>query len=222
MCQQVSSVIVKISAICPITLLKRVSDLLRWQYMNPSFSLPWKTNSFPILSDVSPMYHTLEMPEPLTPQEELDLQLAQQRLQKLGKKCVDATIPLLVDAEDTAVQPSIDYMTYESAITLTKGNNPIIFPTIQAYLKDARQRMSLAMEAAEKMGFPLGFKLVRGAYMSSEGKLAASLGFDSPVHNSIRETHACYNDCAAYMLEKINKGSASVVLATHNIDSGIQ
>lgn len=210
----------KMTAICPLNLLERVSDLLRWQKKDPSFNLAWKQNTFPIFSDSSPLYHTLTKPEPLTPQEEHDLQLGQQRLLKLCQKCVEANVPLVVDAEHTSVQPAIDYLTYSSAIKYNKDDNPIVYGTIQAYLKDAKERLLLVTKAASKMGLPMGFKLVRGAYMSSERKLASSLGYESPVHNSIQGTHACYNECASFMLERIANGLDGLILATHNVESG--
>ncbi|PSR87789.1 Proline dehydrogenase [Actinidia chinensis var. chinensis] len=217
----VSSTVVKITAICPLRLLRRVSDLLRWEYNNnQSFQLPWKLNTLPVFSDSSPFYHTPIKPDPLTPEEESDLHFAQQRMLKLCQKCVEVGVPLLVDAEDTSVQPGIDYFTYSAALMHNKGDNPIIYGTIQTYLKDARERLFLAAREAERMGVPIGVKLVRGAYMSSERELAASLGVESPIHNTIHQTHACFNDCASFMLEKIANGSGAVVLATHNIDSG--
>ncbi|KAK3204149.1 hypothetical protein Dsin_018195 [Dipteronia sinensis] len=216
----VSFVIVKISAICPMSLLERVSDLLRWQQKDPSLNLPWKLNTFPIFSDCSPLYHTQKKPDPLTPEEETELQLGHQRLLKLCQECVDANVPLAVDAEDTLIQPAIDYMTYSSAMLYNKDDRPIVYNTMQAYLKDAKERLFLATKDAEKMKVPMGFKLVRGAYMSSETKFASSLGCESPIHNTIQDTHACYNDCASLMLEKIANGSGAVVLATHNVESG--
>ncbi|RDX95023.1 Proline dehydrogenase 2, mitochondrial, partial [Mucuna pruriens] len=216
----VSFVIVKITAICPMPLLERVSDLLRWQQKDPSLVLPWKQDCLPIFAESSPLYHTQKRPESLTPEEESDLQLANQRLLELSLKCVEANMPLLVDAEHTTVQPAIDYFTYSSAIMHNKDDNPIVFGTIQTYLKDAKERLLLTTEAAEKMGVPMGFKLVRGAYMSTESKLAESFGYASPVHDTIQDTHNCFNDCSSFMLEKIANGPGSVVLATHNIDSG--
>ncbi|XP_010261927.1 PREDICTED: proline dehydrogenase 2, mitochondrial-like [Nelumbo nucifera] len=216
----VSFACVKISAICPISLLKRVSDMLRWEHRDPSFHLPWKQETLPVLSHSSPFYHTLKRPEPLTTTEERDLQLAHQRLMKLCQNCLETDLPLLVDAEYTSVQPAIDYLTYCAAISFNKDENPVIFGTIQAYLKDSKQRLFLATEAAEKRRIPIGFKLVRGAYLSSETQLAFSLGFPSPIHESIQETHLCYDDCASFMLEKVARDSASVVLATHNFQSG--
>ena len=216
----VSFVIVKITAICPMSLLERMSDLLRWQKKDPSFNLPWKQDSLPIFSELSPLYHTRKRPMPLTPQEESDLELANNRLLELCQKCVQANIPLMVDAEHTTVQPAIDYFTYSSAIMHNKGENPIVFGTIQTYLKDAKERLLLASKAADKIGIPMGFKLVRGAYMSSERKLAAELGYSSPIHNTIKDTHKCFNDCSSFMLEKVANGPGGVVLATHNIESG--
>ncbi|XP_028778047.1 proline dehydrogenase 2, mitochondrial [Neltuma alba] len=221
----VSFVIVKITAICPMRLLERVSDLLRWQQKDPSLNLPWKRETLPVFSESSPLYHTQTRPEPLTPEEESDLELAHRRLEELSRRCVQANIPLLVDAEHTTVQPAIDYFTYSSAVEHNRGNNPIIFGTMQTYLKDAKERLLKTTEVADKMGVPMGFKLVRGAYMSTEGRLAESLGQPSPIHNTIEDTHKCFNDCSSLMLERIANGSGAVsggavVLATHNVESG--
>ncbi|KAL2976933.1 hypothetical protein AAZX31_13G035900 [Glycine max] len=203
-----------------MALLERMSDLLRWQQKDPSFVLPWKQDSLPIFAESSPLYHTQKRPEPLTPEEESDLQLANQRLLELCQKCEEANMPLLVDAEHTTVQPAIDYFTYSSSIRHNKDDNPIVFGTIQTYLKDAKERLLLTTKAAEKMGVPMGFKLVRGAYMSTESKLAEFFGYASPIHNTIQDTHNCFNDCSSFLLEKIANGPGSVVLATHNIESG--
>lgn len=217
---QVSFVVVKITAICPPTLLKRVSDLLRWQSKDNSMNLPWKLKSLPIFSDSSPIYHTPKRPDPLTRDEESDLELAYARVTKICDSALETGVPLLIDAEDTAIQPAIDYFTYSAAINGDENDKPLIFNTIQAYLKDAKDRLVIAKRAADEMGVAIGFKLVRGAYMSSENRLAASLGVETPIHDTIEKTHACYNQCAAYMLEEVASGTGSVVLATHNIESG--
>ncbi|KAK4490767.1 hypothetical protein RD792_001475 [Penstemon davidsonii] len=216
----VSFVVVKITAICPLSLLKRVSDLLRWEYKDKSLHLPWKLKTFQIFANSSPLYHTPTKPEPLTPQEEHDLESAYQRLSTICEKSLQANIPLLIDAEDTSIQPAIDYFTYSAAIKYSKDDGPLLYNTIQAYLADAKERLVIAKKAADEMGVSIGFKLVRGAYMSSEEKLASSLGVKSPIHGSIEGTHACYNQCASFMLQEIANGSGSVVLATHNLESG--
>ena len=72
MCVQ-ASVCIKITALCPIELLEKTSDLLRWQHKHPSLHLPWKVHSFPILSDSSPLYLTQSEPAALTAEEERPL-----------------------------------------------------------------------------------------------------------------------------------------------------
>lgn len=213
---------VKVTAICPISLLERVSDLLRWEKKDPSFDLPWKSHAIPILSDSSPLYQTPTKPEPLTETEQQDLKLAFDRLSTLCRRCAEVNLPVLMDAEYTSVQPAIDYFTYAAAREFNKGDRPIVFGTIQAYLRDAKERMVQSVEAAEREGFLFGLKLVRGAYLTRETQLANSLGVPSPIHRSIQETHACYDDCASFMLERLATGSASLVLATHNLESGMK
>ncbi|KAK3153245.1 hypothetical protein QOZ80_2BG0169750 [Eleusine coracana subsp. coracana] len=222
-----ASVCIKITALCPIALLEKTSDLLRWQLKHPSLVLPWKTHSFPILSDSSPLYLTPSEPPALTADEERELQLAHDRLLAVGRRCAEHGIPLLVDAEYATVQPAIDYFTFAAALAFNTskaawatGDRPIVHGTIQAYLRDARDRLEAQVRAAEKEGVRLGLKVVRGAYMAREARLASSLGVPSPVHGTLQDTHDCYNGCAAFLLDRVRRGHASVMLATHNVESG--
>lgn len=96
----------------------------------------------------------------------------------------------------------------------------MVLGTVQCYLRDAKERLVGIVEAAEREGFVMGVKLVRGAYMTRESEMAAALGVESPIHGSIGETHRCYDECASFMLERIAGGSVSLVLATHNVESG--
>ncbi|NP_001147577.2 Proline dehydrogenase 2, mitochondrial [Zea mays] len=220
-----ASVCIKITALCPIALLEKASDLLRWQKKHPSFSLPWKTHSFPVLSDSSPLHLTASEPAALTAEEERELQLAHSRLLAVCARCAEHGIPLLVDAEYATVQPAIDYFTLVGALAFNDagaadGGRPIVHGTIQAYLRDARDRLEAMVRGAERERVRLGLKVVRGAYLTREARLAAALGVPSPVHGSIQETHDCYNGCAAFLLDRVRRGSASVMLATHNVESG--
>ncbi|VVA94770.1 unnamed protein product [Arabis nemorensis] len=150
------------------------------------------------------------------------LEASHGRIQDICQKCQESNVPLLIDAEDTILQPAIDYMAYSSAILFNADKDrPIVYNTIQAYLRDAGERLHLAVSEAEKENVPMGFKLVRGAYMSSEARLADSLGCKSPIHDTIQNTHACYNNCMTFLMEKASNGLGfGVVLATHNADSG--
>lgn len=215
----VGFVAVKVTALCPVYLLRRLSDLLRWEHNNSSFKLPWKQQTLPMFSEISPFYHTLQQPAPLNAEEEHDLELAHQRLITVCEKAFEGNVRIVIDAEDTSIQPAIDYMTYWASIKYNDKQRPMVYGTIQAYTKDAAIRMSLAKKAADKMNLPAGFKIVRGAYMSSERELANSLGVDSPIHDTMENTHDCYNRCASFMLDEIANRPGGLILATHNLDS---
>jgi proline dehydrogenase len=214
-----ASVCIKITALCPIALLEKASDLLRWQKRHPSLNLPWKTHAFPILSDSSPLHLTASEPPALSAEEERELELAHERVLAVCARCAERGVPLLVDAEYAAVQPAIDYLTLAGALACN-AERSIVHGTVQAYLRDARERLETMARGVERARVRLGVKLVRGAYLAREARVAAALGVPSPVHGSIRETHDCYNGCAAFLLDRVRRGSASVVLATHNVESG--
>ena len=209
----------KITAISTVSLLQRVSDLLRWEMTKKSSPAAWRRHSLPVLCPASPVYRR-EAPPPLTPEEEKALNEAHRRLTELCSKCAEANLPLLVDAEYTTVQPAIDYLALEAARRFNRGGYPVVYMTVQAYLKDAEERMKMVMEEAEKEGIVIGLKLVRGAYMKREEEMARELGVPSPIHRSIGETHRCYDRCAGIALHKAARGGAAVVLATHNLESG--
>lgn len=216
----VSTSCVKISAICPIQLLERVSSLLRWQHVHKGFKLPWKQDVIPFLAEESPTYHVSSPPDFLTKEEETDLTLAHERLSTLCKACEQEGLPLLIDAEYSSVQPAIDYIIHVAAAEFNKGALPLIYGTMQAYLKDSFSRLQLAVKGSHERGLSYGVKLVRGAYITREKEMASSLRVPSPIHSNIEGTHRCYDSCATFMLEQAANGDGAVMLATHNMDSG--
>ena len=47
----------------------------------------------------------------------------------------------------------------------------------------------LEIKRAKKLGYNLGVKMIRGAYMNEERRLAEEEGRESPIWESIEETH---------------------------------
>ncbi|KAG6535621.1 hypothetical protein ZIOFF_000643 [Zingiber officinale] len=172
---------------------------------DPSFRLPWKAHSFSILCHSSPLYLTPHEPEPLIKVKEHDLRLALRRLSTICARCTQANIPLLIDAEYSSVQLAIDYFTYSAMREFNCNEQPIVYNTIQTYLRDAKERMANVVEAVEEDGFSLGIKLVRGAYLTRETQLASSMGGPSLIHGSIQETHECFDSCASFMMERVSR-----------------
>jgi proline dehydrogenase len=54
--------------------------------------------------------------------------------------------------------------------------------------------------------------------MNEERALADKYGYESPVWDSIEETHECYNDCLTHVIKNLEPNSLLFV-ASHNADS---
>lgn len=77
--------------------------------------------------------------------------------------------------------------------------------TVQAYLKNSFTRIQFELDRATFLDQPLGVKLVRGAYMVVERKLAKENNYESPINEDITATHEMFDKCTLYMLENMNK-----------------
>ena len=76
------------------------------------------------------------------------------------------------------------------------------------------------MERAQRRGYWFAAKVVRGAYMVSERGLAELDGYESPVHDALEDTHACYHRAIDSCLEAIAEGRlAELMVASHNQQS---
>ena len=65
--------------------------------------------------------------------------------------------------------------------------------TFQNYLKSTMDRVNFEIERCKALKIPFGAKLVRGAYMVEERRLAKELNYADPIHDTVEHTHECYN-----------------------------
>lgn len=198
---------------------------------HPGTSQPaWILDSLPVLADPSPT-HSLSPATvaPLSVDEVKSLEAAYERLRKICLSCREQGVPLLIDAEYQSVEPVVDHLAYAAAVEFNKPGDPLplVYATVQCYLKDAFPRLQRSYLEAQRRGVPFGVKLVRGAYLMRETQEAQAQGRASPVFESIQDTHRCYDTCAAFMIAAAAQGArslakpqAAVVLATHNYSSG--
>ncbi|RYP91843.1 hypothetical protein DL770_002020 [Monosporascus sp. CRB-9-2] len=145
-------------------------------------------------------------------------------------------VPLLIDAEQTAVQAGIDdwTMLYMKKYN-TRPGHALIYGTYQAYLKSTPATLAAHLEAAAREGFTLGVKLVRGAYIGSDPRHI--------IHDTKEDTDAAYDSIASSLIRRrwgpvlrprssANTTTAnqqqqqqpefplvSVLLGTHNLES---
>ncbi|KAF9899519.1 hypothetical protein EC991_008778 [Linnemannia zychae] len=163
------------------------------------------------------------------------------RMEKLCDQAEKTRTRLMIDAEQTYFQPAIDNVALhlqEHYNHTPHADGPLIFNTYQMYLKDALGRLQQDYTRAQRNGYVLAAKLVRGAYMVSERKRALELGLEDPICDGIEATHTSYNAGVDFMLGEMTaerkliksedtamlKKSSPVVLfvASHNKDSVIR
>lgn len=102
-------------------------------------------------------------------------------------------VSILIDAEHHSLQAGIDNwsLRLQKAFN-SKGSKAIIYGTYQAYLRSTPKTLSEHLSLADREGFVLGVKLVRGAYLGSD-----------PRHlfwGSKLETDDVYDDIASALL----------------------
>uniref|UniRef100_A0A3Q2UGF0 Proline dehydrogenase n=1 Tax=Fundulus heteroclitus TaxID=8078 RepID=A0A3Q2UGF0_FUNHE len=110
-----------------------------------------------------------------------------QRLNKIAEASVNK-VRVLVDAEYTYMNPALTLVTMALMKKFNK-DGAWIWNTYQCYLKESRSLLSEALHLSQTEGFCLGVKLVRGAYMDKERKLAEKEGRLDPIHPSWEETN---------------------------------
>ena len=136
----------------------------------------------------------------------------------IAEKARSQGVRIWIDAEQQAIQPSIDRWTVDLMRKFNIGTNVLIHNTIQCYLKDSRPNLRRQLETAQKEGWNMGVKLVRGAYIAAETR--------ERIHDTKADTDASYNgivrDLLAGKFEGLtpeNFPRTGLFLAGHNSES---
>lgn len=141
------------------------------------------------------------------------------RLNKIAEASVNK-VRVLVDAEYTYLNPALTLVTMAMMKKFNK-DGAWIWNTYQCYLKESRSLLLGDLRLAQEEGFCFGVKLVRGAYMDKERKLAKEEGREDPVHQSWEDTNDSYNGSLSAMLEVISQKPerCRMIVASHNEES---
>ncbi|KAK0370147.1 proline dehydrogenase [Colletotrichum limetticola] len=116
---------------------------------------------------------------------ELPPQQMQDALTEIATICKQKGIKIIVDAESTHFQKTIDRVTLELMRRFNTDGVASIYNTYQAYLKHTPDNVTNHLAEAAKDGFTLGLKLVRGAYILSDNR--------SMIHDTKEDTDHAYN-----------------------------
>ncbi|KAM3591673.1 uncharacterized protein V6R79_005726 [Siganus canaliculatus] len=142
-----------------------------------------------------------------------------QRLNRIAEASVNK-VRVLVDAEYTYMNPALSLVTMAMMKKFNR-DGVWIWNTYQCYLKESRSLLLEALQLSKNEGFCLGVKLVRGAYMDKERKLADKEGRPDPIHRCWEDTNDSYNGSLDVMLEVISQKPERyrIIVASHNEES---
>ena len=148
-----------------------------------------------------------------TEQEEWNRVVA--RFHKVCKLALDKDVPLLIDAEESWMQKSADDL-IEELMEIYNKEKAIVFNTLQMYRHDRMDYLKALYLRAQKKGFYIGMKVVRGAYMEKERERADFKGYTSPICKNKKATDDNYNTAISYMMEH---PKLALFAGTHNEES---
>ncbi|CAI7658009.1 unnamed protein product [Penicillium discolor] len=126
---------------------------------------------------------------------------------------------LWLDAEQQVLQHGLDDWAIEVMRRHNKSETPLVYNTIQGYLKGSKANLDHHLTLAAQEGWSLGIKLVRGAYIEHETR--------SLIHDTQADTDRSYDLIADTLLcrrmpagkESLPFPKAALFLATHNAAS---
>jgi len=158
----------------------------------------------------------LDAGQTLTETEQLEFTRAKGRFNDICKTAFDLGIPVMIDAEESWIQQTIDTLALDMMREYNKGR-PIVYNTYQLYRHDKLESLRKDTSIAIDEGFYFGAKLVRGAYMEKERKRAADNGYPSPIQTTKQATDDDYNRAMEFCIANIKY--VAFVAGTHNEDS---
>ena len=140
-------------------------------------------------------------------------------LKRIDAICASASknnTSIFIDAEETWIQDAIDSITNLMMSRYNK-DKVSVFNTFQMYRHDRLAFLKKSYEEANKQGYLLGAKLVRGAYMEKERARAEEMGYDSPINPTKQATDEQFNQGVRFCVDHYE--TIALCNATHNLES---
>ncbi len=140
------------------------------------------------------------------------------RMERICASAHAADVPVLVDAEESWIQPAIDAMV-ERMMDRFNHERAIVYNTVQLYRNDRLAYLKAAHQRAVQGGYHYGVKLVRGAYMEKERDRAAELGYPDPIQPDKAASDRDYDAAIRFCVDHLP--TMAVVAGTHNEESSL-
>jgi proline dehydrogenase len=135
------------------------------------------------------------------------------RLETVCKTGAEKKVGVLIDAEETWIQDSVDAL----AIQMMRKFNTqfaVVYNTAQLYRNDRLHFIKETARIAKRDNFIPAMKLVRGAYMEKERERAKENNYPSPINETKVATDQEYNEALKFCIDPQN--NYYTVVGSHN------
>jgi proline dehydrogenase len=158
----------------------------------------------------------LDAKNELSEAEQREFEKVKQRCEKICRTAFDKNVPVMIDAEESWIQDTIDQLAMDM-MRLFNQKSIIVYNTYQMYRHDKLADMKADHLIAKAAGYILGVKMVRGAYMEKERKRAEEMDYPSPIQPDKAASDRDYNESLNYCIAHIHE--IAFVCGTHNEES---
>ena len=138
------------------------------------------------------------------------------RFDRICKKAFEKNVKILIDAEESWIQDSIDSIVLMMMKKYNKQKT-IVFNTVQMYRHDRLEYLKDLHNSSKQNDFEIGIKLVRGAYIEKENIRATQLNYKSPICESKKASDDNYNSGVKFIISNLDK--FNLFCGTHNEES---
>lgn len=138
---------------------------------------------------------------------------AVRRLREIGLAAKAANVRVLIDAEESWIQDTIDSLVQDLMAELNT-EKAVVFNTAQMYRHDRLAYLGRALAHAREKDYFLGLKIVRGAYLEKERDRAAAKGYPSPLYPDKAATDQGYDDALRLCIQNLDR--ITLCAGTHN------
>ncbi len=140
----------------------------------------------------------------------------QERFESICSHAAKKQVRVMVDAEESWIQNTVDELVYEQMKKWNK-DRAIVYNTVQLYRTDRNDYLTAILALSVTQSFHVGVKLVRGAYLEKENRVAQESNRTSPIHPHKEATDAAYDKALQQCIDSVSH--CSIVAGTHNENS---
>lgn len=157
--------------------------------------------------------------KPLTDEECREWERGRKRVLQLCRAAHNTDTPVLIDAEESWIQPAIDRLAEEMTEQFNT-KKAIVYNTLQMYRHDRYEYLLRYSAEAMSHGLIPAYKIVRGAYMEKERARATEQQYENPIQPDKTSTDNDFDKAVAWCLEHVDK--VALCAGTHNEHSSMK